>query len=114
MVEIIWEFVVKEDASGHFELAYGPGGAWSKLCAGAGGFRGTTLLRDAENPGRYLRVEVWDSVTQRDRAWAEQSGEVADLEAAMADWTESAHEVGVFQMRAETAVRPRPGAGRRR
>jgi hypothetical protein len=33
MIEIVWEFVVKEEARGQFELAYGPGGAWSKLFA---------------------------------------------------------------------------------
>ncbi len=26
MVEIVWEFIVKEKARGQFELAYGPGG----------------------------------------------------------------------------------------
>ena len=49
MVEIVWEFVVKEEARGQFELAYGPGGAWSKLFARCPGFRGTTLLRDKES-----------------------------------------------------------------
>ena len=46
MVEIVWEFVVREETRGQFELAYGPGGAWSKLFARCLGFRGTTLLRD--------------------------------------------------------------------
>jgi hypothetical protein len=27
MIEIVWEFVVKEEARGQFELVYGPGGA---------------------------------------------------------------------------------------
>ncbi len=57
MVEIVWEFVVKEEARGQFELAYGPGGAWSKLFARYPGFRGTTLLRDTENPRRYLTID---------------------------------------------------------
>jgi hypothetical protein len=30
MIEIVWEIVVKEGARGPFELAYGPGGAWSR------------------------------------------------------------------------------------
>ena len=50
MIEIVWEYVVKEEARGQFELAYGPGGAWSKLFARCPGFRGTTLLRDTKNP----------------------------------------------------------------
>ena len=54
MIEIVWEFVVKEEAQGQFELAYGPGGAWSKVFAKGPSFRGTTLLRDTKNQRRYI------------------------------------------------------------
>ena len=47
MVEIVCEFVVKEETRGQFELAYG--GAWSKLFTRCPGFRGTTVLRDKES-----------------------------------------------------------------
>jgi heme-degrading monooxygenase HmoA len=112
MVEIIWEFVVKEEARGRFELAYGPGGAWSKLFARSQGFRGITLLRDTRNPRRYLAVDVWDTESQREQALAEQKAEYSTLDAALADWTESRTEVGTFSMRAEAAVRPHSTAGR--
>jgi hypothetical protein len=64
LVEIINEFIVKEDARGHFELAYGPGGAWSNLFGRSSGFRGTTVLCDTENPRRYLIIDLWDTVEQ--------------------------------------------------
>ncbi|MEJ2607138.1 MAG: antibiotic biosynthesis monooxygenase [Anaerolineales bacterium] len=67
MVEIIWQFVVREECRGQFELAYGPGGAWSKLFSDSPGFRGTALLRDEDDPKRYLTVDMWDSVGQRER-----------------------------------------------
>jgi len=112
MIEIIWEFVVKEEARGQFELAYGPGGAWSKLFARCPGFRGTTLLRDTKNPRRYLTIEFWDTGTQREQMLAERKAEYSNLDAAFADWTESKTEVGIFRVLAEATVRPRGRARR--
>jgi heme-degrading monooxygenase HmoA len=107
MVEIIWKYVVKEEARGQFELAYGPGGAWDKLCAGYRGFRGTTLLRDTKDPRRYLAIELWDAAAQREQMLAEREVEYADLDAAVRDWTESKTELGTFRVLAEATVRPR-------
>ena len=106
MIEIVWEFVVKEEARDQFELAYGPGGLWSKLFAQCPGFRGTTLLRDVNNPSRYMTIEIWDSEVQREEILANREAEYAELEAAFADWTESKTELGVFRVLAEGTVRP--------
>ena len=97
----------KEEARGQFELAYGPGGAWSKLFARCPGFQGTTLLRDTENPRRYLSIDFWDTVAQREQMLAERKAEYSNLEAAFADWTESKTEVGIFRVLAEATVHPR-------
>ncbi len=107
MVEIVREFVVKEEARGQFELVYGPGGAWSKLFAGCPGFRGTTVLRDAKNPRRYLTIDVWGTEAQWEQALAEHGAEYADLDAVLADWTESRAEMGIFRVLAEATVRSR-------
>jgi len=107
MIEIVWEFVVKEEARGQFELAYGPGGAWSKLLAQSPGFRGTTLLRDTRNPQRYLSIDLWDTEAEREQMLAERKAEYSDLEAAFDEWTESRTEVGIFTVLAEATVRPR-------
>jgi len=112
MVEFVWEFVVKEEARGQFELAYGPGGAWSKLFARCPGFRGTTVLRDTKNPRRYLTIDLWDTEAQRVQALAERKAEYSDLEAAFGEWTESKTEVGIFRVLAEATVRPHGRAGR--
>jgi heme-degrading monooxygenase HmoA len=112
MVEIVCEFLVKEEARGQFELAYGPGGAWSKLFARCPGFRGTTLLRDTKDPRRHLTIDLWETAAQREQALAERQTEYADLEAAFGEWTESKTEVGIFRVLAEATVRPRGRAGR--
>jgi heme-degrading monooxygenase HmoA len=111
MVEVIWEYVIKEAARAEFELAYGPGGAWSRLFARCPGFRGTTVLRDTENPRRYVAIEIWKTEAQREQALAESRAEYADLEARLGEWTKSRTEVGTFRVMAEATVRPRGKAG---
>ncbi len=44
-----------------FERAYGPDGEWAAFFRGGRGYVGTELLRDAENPGRYLVIDRWES-----------------------------------------------------
>jgi heme-degrading monooxygenase HmoA len=112
MIEIVWEFVVKEEARGQFELAYGPGGAWSKLFGRHPGYRGTTLLRDTKKPRRYLTIDFWDTGAQREQMLAERQAEYSNLDAAFGDWTESRTEVGILRVLAEATVHPRARAGR--
>jgi hypothetical protein len=114
LIEIIWEFVVKKDFQGQFELAYGPGGAWSKLFSRIEGFRGTTLLRDRKNAQRYLTIDIWDTLEQRDRMLIQHEAEYNELASRFAGWIESMRELGVFTMMAEATVRPSPRAGRRK
>lgn len=110
MVEIIREFIVKEEARGRFELMYGPGGAWGGLFAPCTGYRGSTLLRDVRDPRRYLAVDFWETESQCERALAERAAEYAELEATLAEWIESKAEMGAFRVLAEATVRPRPRA----
>ena len=114
MVEIVCEYLVREQARGQFELAFGPGGAWSKLFSRSPGFRGTTVLRDAKDPRRYLAIEVWDSEHQRDQALDEGQDGYAGLMAAFEEWTETRTELGTFSVLAQAGVRPISGAGRSR
>jgi len=109
MIEIISEFVIKEEARGRFELAYGPGGAWGQVFARSPGFRGVTLLRDTQDRRRYLMIEVWDTEAQRERALAERRAEYASLSAALAEWSEARAELGVFTILAQATVRPTRG-----
>ena len=113
MIEIVWEYHVKQAHQPQFELAYGPGGAWSRLFGECAGYRGTSVLRDLDHPLRYLTVDVWNSQAEWEQALADKSAEYAELDAAYAEWTESERQLGVFRMQGEANVRPRP-LGRRR
>ena len=44
-----------------FEQAYGPTGEWAQFFAGARGYVGTELLRDVDQPGRYIVIDRWES-----------------------------------------------------
>lgn len=107
MIEIIWEVVVQEESRGQFELAFGPGGAWSKLFAKSSGFRGTTLLRGTRDLRRYLVIDVWDSEAHREQSLVEHEAEYEKLQAALGAWTESIVELGIYRVLAEGTVRSR-------
>ena len=40
---------------------YGPEGEWAQFFRAGRGYVGTELLRDVEQPGRYLVVDRWES-----------------------------------------------------
>ena len=44
-----------------FERVYGPKGEWVDFFRGGRGFVGTELLRELDNPGRYLVLDRWES-----------------------------------------------------
>ncbi|RCK73800.1 MAG: hypothetical protein ANABAC_2873 [Anaerolineae bacterium] len=111
MIEIIHEYVVKEDCQGHFELLYGPGGAWSRLFAHSPGFRGLSLLRDTKDRHRFLTIELWETESQREQALADQAAEYSRLEAAFREWVEFRAKIGSFRVLAEATIRPRGRTG---
>jgi heme-degrading monooxygenase HmoA len=44
-----------------FERVYAPSGEWAEFFRQGRGFVGTELLRELENPGRYLVIDRWES-----------------------------------------------------
>jgi heme-degrading monooxygenase HmoA len=44
-----------------FEAAYGADGEWAQFFKGARGYIGSELLRDLEQPGRYVVIDRWES-----------------------------------------------------
>lgn len=97
MIQIIWEFVARAGQSPEFERCYASDGPWAKLFRRAPGYRGTSLLRDADEPRRYLTIDRWENAAaqraMRER-WAE---EYAALDLACEPLTESERRIGVFE-----------------
>ena len=59
MIALVFSYEVRETAE--FERVYGPDGDWAQFFRGGRGYVGTELLRDLEQPGRYLVVDRWES-----------------------------------------------------
>jgi hypothetical protein len=97
LIHVVWEFVVKKEAVSRFEQAYGPDGDWSRLFARYSGFNGTMLLRDTANPRRYLTIDAWEALADRERMLIEAAERYAALDATCDAWTESEAEVGIFE-----------------
>jgi heme-degrading monooxygenase HmoA len=59
VIALVFSYEVRDAAE--FEAAYGPEGDWAGFFKTGQGYIGTELLRDVEQPGRYLVVDRWDS-----------------------------------------------------
>ena len=59
MIALVFSYEVRD--AERFQSVYGPEGEWSTFFAQARGYIGTELLRDVEQPGRYLVVDRWAS-----------------------------------------------------
>jgi len=97
MVQVVWTFVVKPEAVEPFERAYGASGDWARLFARYPGFLGTSLACDTANPLRFVTIDAWLSLADRQRMLEDAAAEYARLDAAFGDFTESETEVGVFE-----------------
>jgi len=59
VLTLVFSYEAREAAE--FERAYGPDGEWAAFFRAGRGYIGTELLRDLENPGRYLVLDRWES-----------------------------------------------------
>jgi heme-degrading monooxygenase HmoA len=57
----IWTFQVRSDRVEDFLRHYDRGGTWALLFRRAPGYLGTRLLRDQNDPLRFLTVDDWES-----------------------------------------------------
>jgi heme-degrading monooxygenase HmoA len=61
MIALVFVYDVEESEAPEFERGYGADGEWARFFRGGRGYVGTELLRDVEQPGRYLVVDRWES-----------------------------------------------------
>ena len=59
MIALVFSYEVSEAAE--FERVYGPDGEWAAFFRAGRGYVGTELLRDVEQPGRFLVIDRWES-----------------------------------------------------
>jgi len=74
MLHIVWEFRVKVDSRREFEEHYGSAGTWAAFFRNGRGYEETRLLRDREDPARYLTIDLWSDLESY-RAFSERNAE---------------------------------------
>jgi hypothetical protein len=63
MTYILWEFTVNAEQQADFERAYRPHGVWAQLFRCDSAYKQTILIRDHEQSGRYLTIDMWEDKT---------------------------------------------------
>ena len=98
MIQIVSEFRVPSDKREAFERHYAGGGTWAKFFKRDAAYKGTELLRDIADPGRYLTIDTWDDEDSYGAFRAMYRQEYAAIDKQMEALTEAEKRVGVFQM----------------
>jgi hypothetical protein len=97
MIQFIWEFVARSEMTMEFERCYSGSGPWAELFRRAPGFCGTSLLRDAEQPRRYVTIDRWESVEAQRSMRERFAREYEALDQRSEGLTESERPIGVFE-----------------
>jgi len=92
----IWEFRVTAGRVEEFLRHYDSGGSWARLFQRSPGYIGTRLLRDLNDPLRFLTVDEWQSESHY-RAFRERfASEYDALDRACEGLTLAETELGQF------------------
>jgi quinol monooxygenase YgiN len=62
MIHAIWEFRVSPEYVAEYERNYGSNGTWAQLFRRSPAYRGTELLRDNDDPLRYVTIDKWEDL----------------------------------------------------
>jgi len=97
MVRFVWEFIARADKVKEFEQSYSSAGPWAELFRKSAGYRGTLLLRDADNPRRFLTIDGWENAAAQRALCQNFAKEYEALDCACEALTESERSIGVFE-----------------
>ena len=98
MIEVIWEFRVKPQHVAEFQRDYSGRGPWSVLFGSSPAYHGTKLLRDREDPLRFLTIDTWDDFAAYERFRAEHAEQYRELDSQFERFTDSERLVGIFDV----------------
>ena len=98
MIHIIWEFRVRPGSEAEFEEHYSAQGTWAQFFRQDPAYHGTQLLRDAEDPRRYVTIDAWDDESSYGAFRATYREQYNAIDQQMESLTESEKRIGVFQV----------------
>ncbi len=96
MIQIVWEFRVREERRGEFERHYAAGGTWAEFFRRDAAYHGTQLLHDISDPGRYITIDTWDDADSYGAFRAVNRQAYTALDQEMEALTDSETRLGVF------------------
>ena len=73
MIALVFRYEVRDPEA--FERTYGADGDWAEFFRTGHGYIGTELLRDVEEPDRYLVIDRWESADAYNAFLAEHQAE---------------------------------------
>lgn len=94
---LVWRFDVAPEHRAEFERVHAGDGDWARLFAQGDGFLETDLLKDAEQPGRYLTLDRWRSAEDFTAFRQAHAAAYAALDAACEGLTASETCIGAFE-----------------
>jgi heme-degrading monooxygenase HmoA len=94
---ILWEFHPKAGFESKFEQAYGPNGIWAGFFRRGEGYCGTELVRDTNETGRYLTIDVWVSREAYEKFRQANLDEYNQLDRQCEEMTQTEVELGTFE-----------------
>ncbi len=98
MIEVIWEFRVKPQHVAEFEINYSSLGPWATLFRSSPAYHGTKLLRDREDPLRFLTLDTWNDFAAYEGFRNEHAEQYRELDGSFERLTESERFVGIFEV----------------
>ncbi len=96
MLVMVWEYRVRPERAEEFETLYRPDGAWGELLRTAPGFVSITLMKDLNDPGRFLVADRWTSERSFEDFKLAHAAAYADLSARGRRLYERETEIGRF------------------
>ena len=96
---IIWEFEVASGQERTFQKTYGPSGPWARLLAKGDGHLGTDLLICRDQPGRYLTIDRWASLSAYESFHRKHAAAYAKLDDECTGLSRHEHRIGQFDLK---------------
>lgn len=96
-IRILWEYEIHEKFRDHFVKAYEPQGVWAKLFSRYKGHVKTELIRDMDQPNRFITIDYWQSYSAFSIMKHTISDEYDELDRQCDAYTLSEKYIGCFQ-----------------
>ncbi len=93
---IVWEFRIRQGAEAEFVEKYGPDGTWARFFRKGQGYIRTELVRDVNDPRRFLTLDYWRSEEEFNRFRQQNLAEYERLDKEFAGLTGQETRLGAF------------------